>query len=180
MKEKITLFILLAFQLAYSQDKNSKITEGLFLFEWKYLVFNIYTNTDAIIQGPALLEYTNNFENLYKGQYLVLSNNPQLLKNKEQQSLHRLFDYENDDTIRNNINDIPAENYLIEIRGLKYFLIYLKAEINDLGLQKKYIPVRSDLKKGYTKMQQIIKVNEIVQILDYKVINPKHIFPSGN
>lgn len=180
MKGKITIFILLAFQLIYSQDKNSKIVEGIFLFEWKYLVFNIYTDTDAILQGPALLEYTNNFENLYKGQYLVLASNAQLLKDRKQQSLHRLFDYENDYELRNKINGIPTENYLIDIRGLKYFLIYLKAEVNDLGLQNIYIPVSSDPKKGYVKMQQIIKVNEIIKILDYKVINPEHIFPNRN
>lgn len=178
----ILVLLLLNGQFVFCQKKETKTIEGIFLFEEVGFVYNTYVvGDDAVVQGSSFLSYSNDFEILYKDIFELkyknyLNNAPQV--NHENYS----FFYDLSSINSNNVilKNKPIRDYVINYQGIQFFLVYLKMEVESSIKKKRHIPYYDKKKGQYSSRVEKVNVYEIIDIKEYRIIDPKEVLTSSS
>ena len=176
----ILILFLLNNCVLFSQKKETKTLQGVFLMEEASFVYNTYVvGDDAVVQSSSFLSYSNDLSMLYKNIFELKYNN--YLKNAPQidhENYLFFYDLSSINSSITTIENVPIEDYLINYEGIKFFLVYLNIEVECEVKKKRLVPYYDKEKKRYSSKIEKVTVYKIVDIKDYKVIKPQNISPS--
>lgn len=172
------LFLLITISnFSFSQSNDTLRVKGLFYFEEIYSVWNILQFEDTVLRGPILIEYSNNCNKCYDSiLYRLDVTSFQKLLPKNRIKFHELLKLTDITSDIKKIRGIPIEKLTIEYNGFKYYMVYMIMDIQFEKEIEEYIPILNPL-SNEKNTKKTLKTFKIVNVIDYKIINPKDIFP---